>query len=384
MTAAGFSGGEAEELRRAMGFKRSVERMGAIEQRLRSGMTARGITGANQDQIVQSITSFALYGFPESHAASFALIAYASAYLKCYHPTAFLISLLNAWPMGFYHPASLVKDAQRHGVRVLPVDVHTSDWPCVWEDAGPDPATAAPGACRIGLRYVSGLRRETGERIVAARRAGPFRDVEDLKQRAALRGVEMARLSEVGALASLGLSRREALWQAALAVRPKGELFEDRQESVGDPPCPAAPASPLPEMSAYEETVADFAGTSLTVGAHPVTYARAALTRQGVVTAAEVPGMPAGTRTRIAGAVIVRQRPGTANGTLFITLEDETGMVQAIVKRALLLAHRTTIVGNPGLVIEGVVQQRDGSVSLQAEKFWPLAELVETPSHDFH
>ena len=137
-------------------------------------------------------------------------------------------------------------------------------------------------------------------------------------------------------------------------------------------------------MSPYEETVADFTGTGLTVGAHPLAYARPALARQGVVTAAEVPHLPAGQRTRIAGAVIVRQRPGTANGTLFVTLEDETGMVQAIVQRALLLAHRATIVGNPGLVIEGVVQQRDGSVSLQAEKFWPLSDLVETPSHDFH
>ncbi len=373
MTAAGFTGGEAEELRRAMGFKRSVERMVAIEERLRSGMTARGITGANQDQIVQSITSFALYGFPESHAASFALIAYASAYLKCYHPAAFLIALLNAWPMGFYHPASLVKDAQRHGVQVLPVDVNASGWRCAWEETGEDTGGGARGACRIGLRYVSGLRQQTGERIAAERRVAPFRGVEELKQRAALRGDEMARLSEVGALASLGLSRRAALWQAALAVRPKGELFEEPTDE------PAARPSPLPEMSAYEETTADFTGTGLTVGRHPVAYARAALARRGVVTAAEVPRLPAGSRTRIAGAVIVRQRPGTANGTLFITLEDETGMVQAIVKRELLLAHRATIVGNPGLVIEGVVQQRDGSVSLQAEKFWPLEKWGQAP-----
>jgi len=398
MTAAGFSGGEAEELRRAMGFKRSVERMEAIEARLRSGMAARGITGANQDQIVQSITSFALYGFPESHAASFALIAYASAYLKCYHPTAFLIALLNAWSMGFYHPASLVKDAQRHGVAVLPVDVNFSSWRCSWEelegqsahtDIAPSSMRAA-GACRIGLRYVSGLRRETAERIVAERRIAPFRCVEELQQRAGLRSEEMARLAEVGALASLGLRRRAALWQAALAVRPKGELFEQRGPETGDEASP----SPLPEMSPYEETVADFTGTGLTVGAHPLAYARPALARQGVVTAAEVPNLPAGIRTRIAGAVIVRQRPGTANGTLFVTLEDETGMVQAIVKRALLVAHRATIVGNPGLVIEGIVQQRDGSVSLQAEKFWPLRQNGDSPqkagqspffpSHDFH
>ena len=219
---------------------------------------------------------------------------------------------------------------------------------------------------------------------MAARRAAPYRDVEELKRRASLRGDEMARLSEAGALASLGLTRREALWQAALAVRPKGEMFEERANEVESAAGSGAAASPLPEMSAYEETVADFTGTGLTVGAHPLTYARPMLERRGVVTAAAVPHLPAGARTRIAGAVIVRQRPGTANGTLFVTLEDETGMVQAIVKRALLVAHRATIVGHPGLVIEGIVQQRDGSVSLQAEKFWPLTELAAIPSHDFH
>jgi error-prone DNA polymerase len=318
MAVSGFSGGEAEELRRAMGFKRSVERMSTIEQRLRAGMTAKGIVGENQDKIVQSITSFALYGFPESHAASFALIAYASSYLKCHHPTAFLLGLLNAWPMGFYHPATLVKDAERHGVTVLPIDVNHSRVECTWEDRkdesvfkqderqndklslkgktttrptsssrdvspafsepapgrnvvrrpGPEsrgwfehrpadgaqnhprprvggqqaqrsrapaspqrhPSDAVPcarGACRLGLRYVEGFKRATAERIVAERdRGGPFRDVDDLARRARLRAEELEKLSSIGALASLGLSRRAALWQAALAARPVGELFE--------------------------------------------------------------------------------------------------------------------------------------------------------------
>ena len=423
MEVSGFSGGEAEELRRAMGFKRSVERMQVIELRLREGMGQRGITGPVQDQIVQSITSFALYGFPESHAASFALLAYASAYLKCYHPTAFLISLLNAWPMGFYHPASLVKDAQRHGVTVLPIDVNFSQWRCVWEklkskssyketgsrghQLGSPPgnevelpgSAAGGGACRIGLRYVNGLRQRAGEKIVEEKKRAPFIDVEDLKKRTSLRDEEMAKLAEVGAFASLGLTRREALWQAALAARPRGELFEERagghEDSLAEAPLrteqlkakevrvdPAS--SPLPEMSAYEQTQADFAGTGLTVDRHPVSYVRASLDREGVVRTIDVPRLPAGTRIKMAGVVIVRQRPGTANGTLFLTLEDETGMAQAIVKRALLQKHRATIVGHPGLIIEGVVQNRDGSVSVQAEKFWPLKRAVETGSHDFH
>jgi error-prone DNA polymerase len=445
MAVSGFTGGEAEELRRAMGFKRSVERMQSIERRLRDGMAARGITGENQDRIVQSITSFALYGFPESHAASFALIAYTSAWLKCHHPTAFLIGLLDAWPMGFYHPASLVKDAQRHGVVVLPIDVNFSEVGCRWEEpastagivAGsrssspaPGPASAtrtsgggarlrfglagsgrtaqdggcsaseppprensigsvsgggpqapdgktprAAGACRLGLRFVADLRRAAAEAIVEARRrGGPFRDADDLARRARLQAAELERLAEVGALASLGLGRRAALWQAALAARPAGPLLD------GDPP---VPGSPLREMTAYEATVADFAGTGMTVGAHPMDYWRGQLERDGVVPTAVLPTLPRGARARIAGAVIVRQRPGTAKGTLFITLEDESGMAQAIVAPELARERRATLVGHAGLVVEGIVESKDGSVSLRAERFWPLPDLVETPSHDF-
>jgi error-prone DNA polymerase len=370
-------------------------------------MAARGIVGETQDRIVQSITSFALYGFPESHAASFALIAYASAYLKCHHPTAFLIGLLNAWPMGFYHPATLVKDAQRHGVTVLPIDVNSSGYLCGWEGSGglgplPGHGHSARGACRLGLRFVSDVRRSALETIARERRAhGAFRDADDLARRAALRADELERLAAAGALAALGLTRREALWQAALAARPAGPLFEKpgKSAAASGSPVPerarrkdagpeersetASPGSPLPEMSGYEETVADFAGTGLTVGPHPLAYWRERLARRGVVATSELPRLRPGTRTRVAGAVVVRQRPGTAKGTLFLTLEDETGMAQAIVPPSLLHAQRATIVGHTGLVVEGVVASKDGSVSLQAERFWPLAELAGAPSHDF-
>jgi error-prone DNA polymerase len=401
MAVSGFTGGEAEELRRAMGFKRSVERMESIERKLRDGMTAKGITGENQDRIVQSITSFALYGFPESHAASFALIAYASAYLKAHHPTAFLIGLLNAWPMGFYHPASLVKDAQRHGVTVLPVDVNASAFECVWEKTGAGlmrvPEGAARGACRLGLRYLEGLRRASAEAIVAARASGgAFRDADDLARRARLRAEELEKLAAIGAMASLGLARRDALWQAALVARPAGELFDSGRPSfpamevpasaLENGACPSFSPSPLPPMTRYEETVADFVGTGLTVGEHPLAFWRERLHGQGVVRTCDVPALRPGSRARIAGAVIVRQRPGTAKGTLFLTLEDESGMAQAIVPPALLHANRALILGNPGLVVEGIVEARDGSMSLRAERFWPLPVLVdgaEPPSHDF-
>ncbi|HLE85920.1 MAG TPA: error-prone DNA polymerase, partial [Thermoanaerobaculia bacterium] len=369
MVAAGFTGGEAEELRRAMGFKRSRERMQRIEERLRSGMAERGITGRAQEEILKGITSFALYGFPESHAASFALLAYASAYLKAHHGTAFLIALLNAWPMGFYHPATLVQDAKRHGVEVRPIDVNRSDWKCTWEES----------TCRLGLKFVRSLRTEAGERIAAERAAGgPYESPEDLARRCALREDELAVLAAVGALGSLrdgGLSRREALWQVARVARPAGPLYAGEEDGG---------ASPLPEMTAAEETVADFLGTSLTAGVHPMAHVRGTLQKQGVVRTADLARFPQGARLRTAGSVIVRQRPGTAKGVLFVTVEDESGMTQAMVSPALFQEHRALVAGSPGLVIEGTVEKRDGSVSLKAERFWPLPKVEAAESHDFH
>lgn len=379
MVAAGFSGGEAEDLRRAMGFKRSVERMHEIEQRLRSGMNERGITGEAQEQIVKAITSFALYGFPESHSASFALIAYASAYLKRHHPTAFFLSLLNAWPMGFYHPATLVREAQRAGSAVLPIDVNESGVRCRWQDrpadAGePEPPGEPPpaGAIRLGLRYVKGMRHEAAERIEAEQAAKRFASIEDLAGRCRLRRNELTALASIGALPGRG--RRAALWQAAQVEKPKGSLFADLT---------TATPSPLDEMTPMEETAADFAVASITTGPHPMEYYRRALDRRRVVPAAALPDRPAGHRVRTAGSVIVRQRPGTARGLLFLTLEDETGMSQAVVMPDQLKKHRRTIVSSSGLIVEGVLQKKDGSLSVKADRFWPIDRLERIPSHDF-
>lgn len=379
MVAAGFSGGEAEDLRRAMGFKRSVERMHEIEQRLRSGMNERGITGEAQEQIVKAITSFALYGFPESHSASFALIAYASAYLKRHHPTAFFLSLLNAWPMGFYHPATLVREAQRAGSAVLPIDVNESGVMCRWQDRPADageperPGEPPPaGAIRLGLRYVKGMRREAAERIEAEQAARRFASIEDLAERCRLRRNELTALASLGALPGRG--RRAALWQAAQVEKPKGPLFSGLS---------TATPSPLEEMTPMEETAADFAVASITTGPHPMEYYRRALDRRRVVTAAALPDKPAGRRVRTAGSVIVRQRPGTARGLLFLTLEDETGMSQAVVMPDQLKKHRRTIVSSSGLIVEGVLQKKDGSLSVKADRFWSIDRLERIPSHDF-
>ncbi len=379
MVAAGFSGGEAEDLRRAMGFKRSVERMQQIEQRLRSGMNERGIEGEAQEQIVKAITSFALYGFPESHSASFALIAYASAYLKRHHPTAFFLSLLNAWPMGFYHPATLVREAQRAGSVVLPIDVNESGVRCRWQDrpenAGEPERPGEPppsGAIRLGLRYVKGMRREAAERIEAEQAARRFASIEDLAERCRLRRDELTALASLGALPGSG--RRAALWQAAQVEKSKGPLFADLT---------TATPSPLDEMTPMEETAADFAVASITTGPHPMEYYRRALDRRRVVPAAALPDQPAGRRVRTAGSVIVRQRPGTARGLLFLTLEDETGMSQAVVMPDQLKKHRRTIVSSSGLIVEGVLQKKDGSLSVKADRFWPIDRLERIPSHDF-
>ena len=404
MEAAGFTGGQAEELRRAMGFKRSEERMDELESGCASGMTERGIVGEAQEQIVQSITSFALYGFPRVACRELRAHRLRQRLSQGAPPDRLLIALLNAWPMGFYHPASLIKDAQRHGVEVLPIDVAFSNWRCKWEDpatgtteaaglcAGhkddPTPSTTVnvTGACRLGLRYVKGLRQEAGEAIERQRMADSFADLEDLTQRCDLREEELSVLAEAGALASLGLTRRQALWQVARVAKPAGPLLEttiDRSttEAAG---LRAGRLSPLPEMSAIEETLADFAGSGMTVGPHAMQHVREKLDSFGILRAADLVHQPQGKRLRTAGSVIVRQRPGTAKGLLFLTLEDETGMSQALVTPDLLQEHKSLIVGTPNLVVEGLIQRKDGSVSLRAERFWPLQDLTATPSHDFH
>lgn len=369
MTAANFTGGQAEDLRRAMGFKRSQERMQEIEQRLRSGMAQNGITGKMQDTIVQSITSFALYGFPESHAASFALLAYASAWLKHHHLAAFTCALLNNQPMGFYHPAVLVKDAQRHGLRVLPVDIARSSYKCSLEDL----------QLRLGLNYVRGLNAQTAAHIVAEREREPFFDIDDLARRIPeLCKDEWTVLAEIGALNTLQAKhRRDALWQAARAGRPVGPLLEGVSET--------APDSPLPPMTPEQRLEADYRGTSLTVGRHPMAHYRAHMQTLGITPATGLTKLSSGRWVRIAGCVIVRQRPGTAKGIVFISLEDETGISNAVVMPDVFLANRLTILNCAWLIIAGPIQNVDGVIHVRAEQIEPLkVDSIAAASHDFH
>ncbi len=437
MAVAGFSGGEAEELRRAMGFKRSAARMEKIERRMREGMARNGITGATADRIVQSITSFALYGFPESHAASFALIAYASAWLKCHHPAAFFAAMLNCYPLGFYHPSTLVKDAERHGVVMAPIDVTRSDWRCTLERknfsptlsldtralhnsrAGhfepllgqgegigsldkeratkgrkketdtcpspfsmPSPPSGGEGqgegafALRLGLKYVTGLRAETGAGIERERAIRPFASIADFTARAAPNRRELDALAYAGAFAAFGMGRRAALWQAAAVERDPRGLFAGVE--------PAAGAVPLAGMDAVSETRADYAATGLTIGPHLMAHMREKLRSSGVLAAADLAEAAHDAWVKTAGVVIVRQRPGTAKGFFFLTLEDETGISNAIVIPDLFQANRTLLHNAAILMVEGVLQKQDGVVAIRARRFKELRlGAALPPSHDF-
>ena len=368
MEAAGFSPRQADELRRAMGHKRSLERQARQEQALRQGMKNKGIEGEAADEILESLGSFfGLYGFPESHAASFALIVYASAYLKAHHPAAFLCALLNAWPMGFYQPATLIQDAKRHGQTVREIDVCRSGWRCRIE---PD------GGVRLGLRFVSGLRQEAGLRIEAAQGRGLFVDLHDFQRRCPLRANELSVLGELGAFGGLGLRRRDALWQiAALDTSGKGLL-----ERLA----PDETVSPLPQMRAAERTEADLRISGMTCGPHLMAHFRAALVSRGVLPAASLEAARDGSRVRVAGVVITRQRPQTARGMCFLTLEDESGLANVAITPERFERDRLVIASSAALVVQGLLQRRDGVIHLLAEQVAPLESADKLPpSRDF-
>ena len=546
MTVANFSGAEAEELRRAVGMRRSWQRMKDLEVKLRAGMTANNIAPATQDEIVQAISSFALYGFPESHAASFALLAYASAYFKVKYLAAFTAAILNNQPMGFYAPAVLVKDAQRHGLKVRPIDIQICDWPCTVEhdEAGsrergarsesgawsePDTASVttevtnnkelssrtnperperersgeegsavvvdglhdlqknsaaaafvsghdfsraetdpkkdsgfspcsfegarlqpccnsdkdnsalaaegwfssnpgiSPCACterarsvsrasgttveapafrpgnqpsdetralapgspshslRLGLGYARGLREDTGKAIVAARKNhGPFKSVDDLALRVpTLNKKEITLLANIGALnnvAGIG-HRRDALWQVERAGKPEGPLLTRTGALLKDGPDP----SPLAQMTPEERLVADYSGTGLTTGRHPMSYRRAELRVQKVLTAEELRNRRNGEWVRAAGCIIARQRPGTAKGFVFLSMEDETGIANIIVTPQMYEQNQVTVTRARFLLVEGPLQNQDNVVHVKAARLTPLSDnAVEIHSHDFH
>jgi error-prone DNA polymerase len=357
-----------------------MQRMKDLEGRLREGMTRNGITPEAQDNIVLGISSFAMYGFPESHAASFALIAYASAYLKVHFLAAFTCSILNNQPMGFYSAAVLVKDAQRHGLRVRPIDVQRSEWLCTVE---PEPDGSL--SLRIGLNYAKGIRRSSAEALLALRKErGRVPSIDSLAYNVpALSRKDLVLLAQIGALNSVGEveHRRDALWQVEQAGRPVGPLMRASEDDATRDEQPM----PLHQMNSDERLNADYSGTGLTTGPHPMAYHRAALRQEGILTAAELAHCRTNLYVCVAGCVIARQRPGTAKGFVFLSLEDETGIANIILTPDVFERDRTIVTRKRFLRIEGPLQNQDGVVHVKAHVLLPLdITSVEIRSHDFH
>jgi error-prone DNA polymerase len=362
-------------------MRRSWERMKNLEVKLRAGMTANGIDTKTQDSIVQNISSFALYGFPESHAASFALIAYASAYFKVKYLAAFTCAILNNQPMGFYAPAVLVKDAQRHGLRVKPIDIQVSNWSCTVELE--DDGTLS---MRMGLAYAKGMRKQSAAALIASREQdGNFRSAEDLALRVpSLNRKELTLLARIGALNQLEgiVHRRDALWQIEWAGKPEGPLLRQRSDWL----CEGNKRLPLRRMNTEERLVADYSGTGLTVGKHPMHYRRRELRSQGILSSEDLRNCRDGQFVRTAGCVIARQRPGTAKGFIFLSMEDEVGIANVIVTPDLYERDRVVVTQSKFLLVEGRLQnQDDGVIHVKASRLLALSNSgLDLRSHDFH
>jgi error-prone DNA polymerase len=370
---AGFTPAEADELRRAMGAKRSGEKMERLRGRLFDGMAANGITGELADKVYQRLLAFANYGFPESHALSFAVLVFASAWFKCYYPAVFCAALLKAQPMGFYSPQSLAADARRHGVRVFGPDLNRSR---VQADLESDVDSEGGKAVRLGLASVRTLGESLAEQVVAERAEhGPFEGMSDLARRVSLTAAQMEALATAGAFDCFGLSRREALWNAAAASR-------DRPDRL--PGTTAAAAAPtLPGMDGVESAAADVWATGVSPDSFPLQFVRSRLDDMGAVPAARLSEVEDGTRVLVGGAVTHRQRPATAGGITFLNLEDESGMINVVCSPGLWARYRKVGRTSAALLVRGVVEVSEGVVNLRADRLQRLDMRVPSTSRDF-
>jgi error-prone DNA polymerase len=426
MVAAGFSAEEADQLRRAMAAWRRTDKLESFREKILRGMAERGYTSEFAEQCFNQIKGFGEYGFPESHSASFALLVYASAWIKRHHPAVFCCAILNSQPMGFYAPAQLVRDAREHGVEVRPVDVNHSDWDCTLEDR-PEQAAASRGpspkhtwgdsepAVRLGLRRVKGLPRAEADRLVAARRrVGWFTSLEHLQHAAGLSRATLQRLAEADAFASLGRTRRLAVWDALELDDVKRELIEEgtqgrRDEGtercgdggteeetstssvessrhVADNPS-SLPSIPLPPMPIGQEVLTDYATTGLSLKRHPVSLVRETLGKQKILPAREANALRDGRWVRVCGLVLVRQRPGTASGIVFFTLEDESGVVNLIVRPNVFERYRPAARHATLLQCDGYVERQGAVVHVMAKRLFDRSDLLEGglfESRDFH
>lgn len=369
IAAAGFTPSQADELRRAMGHKRSQQRMAAISANLVSGMTRNGIAEDVAKRIYKQLTAFADYGFPESHAASFALLVYVSSYLKVYFPQEFYCALLNAQPMGFYSPASIIYEGQRRGVTFLDVDISRSLWDCTVED----------GSIRLGFSYIKKLGANAQEAIERELAWGAFKSLRDFVLRTNLDQGSLRQLALVGAFSCFGLSRRQALWQVMSLVGHSQTELDIETSDQG--------RELLPEMQPLEFLIADFAGMDLSTGPHLMRFIREQMRQRGIKSAAEINDIASGKMVTVAGVVIIRQRPVTAKGFLFITLEDETGFLNIVVKPNMSKQYDRMVRLSKALVVVGELEKRDGVTNVIGTRFAPLEfvqEDMKLKSRDFH
>ena len=404
VVAAGFTPGEADQLRRTMGAWGRTGSIERFQQRLVDGMMARGLSRTFAEHVFEQIAGFSGYGFPESHAASFALLVYVSAWLKWYHPAAFTAAILNSQPMGFYAPAQLVRDAQQHGVEVRPVDVNCSGYDCGLEErhegtearrhegreGSRDPGIEGSGdrgiegagergpGLRLGMRLVKGISRENVAGIETARQEGPFTTVLDVWRRGGVSRAVLARLAAADAFRSLGLDRRQALWQV-LAIDEDLPLFAGL--------VPEEPETPLPVLAIEQQVVQDYEAVGLSLTAHPIGLLRSALRRGGILPAKQLAGTRHGQNVKVAGLVLVRQRPLTASGTVFFTLEDETGIANLVVRPAVFERDRRAARGAIALIAEGRVERQGQVIHVQSHRLRDLSESLGSlrrMSRDFH
>ena len=373
IVAAGFTPSEADRLRRSMAaFRRSgtIKEMG---EKLMAGMIAKGYEPDFAERCFKQLEGFGEYGFPESHAASFALIVYVSCWIKRHFPDVFLAAMLNSQPLGFYAPAQLVRDAREHGVVVRPADINHSHWDCTLErlpaTAGPEatPEGGARFAVRLGLRQIKGLSEAAAAKLMAAREAGgPFASVEDLARRAGLAKAEMDRLAGGDAFSSLNTPRRQACWRALGLCGAELPLFEAGGGERSRRPDRSGAA--LPQMALSEEVAADYSALALSLKAHPMSFLRTRFHRRGYRPCADLKTARNGSRIGIAGLVLVRQRPGSAKGVIFATLEDETGVANVIIWPKLFKRYRKAVIGAKLMAVTGRVQREGDVIHLVAEQ----------------
>jgi error-prone DNA polymerase len=398
VVAAGFSPGQADQLRRAMGAWRRTGVIEVFHQKLTEGMLARGLSEEFAAQVFRQIRGFGEYGFPESHAASFALLVYVSAWIKYHYPAAFAAALINSQPMGFYAPAQLIRDARQHGVTVRPLDVNHSNWDCTLEPLQENEhdkqlavaeTTALPGtgnsmptlALRLGLRLIRGLSPATAQIIEQARGQQPFRSLEEFTQRTGLSRAVVIRLSQADAFASLGRNRRQTLWEALAQERTAERRSPARRPLLDRLPLADEEPVDLPDQQSIEQVLADYDTTGLSLKAHPVSFYREYLQRMRVTPAEELPQHQHDQQIRVAGLVLLRQRPGTARGITFVTLEDETGVINLVIHQQVWDRFYQVARRSPAWIADGRLEIRQSIIHIVVQRLQDLAQRLKEMKH---